>query len=136
MTNCLRFSNLFLQLQRVLGSGSYGVVCRAVEGGTGKFVAIKKISNILGADNSFALRVLRELALLRRLRGHDHIVNLVKVFTPSSTSGPLKNMYDFFLQAVRFFFTPNIVASSFSEKNFSQKTPHADILYLKTLDLT
>ena len=54
-------------LQEVIGKGSYGVVCSAVDTKTGEKVAIKKINNVFD-HVSDATRILREIKLLRLLR--------------------------------------------------------------------
>jgi len=54
-------------LQEVIGKGSYGVVCSAVDSKTGEKVAIKKINNVFD-HVSDATRILREIKLLRLLR--------------------------------------------------------------------
>ena len=53
--------------QEVIGKGSYGVVCSAVDSKTGEKVAIKKINNVFD-HVSDATRILREIKLLRLLR--------------------------------------------------------------------
>ena len=54
-------------MQEVIGKGSYGVVCSAVDSKTGEKVAIKKINNVFD-HVSDATRILREIKLLRLLR--------------------------------------------------------------------
>ena len=54
-------------MQEVIGKGSYGVVCSAVDTKTGEKVAIKKINNVFD-HVSDATRILREIKLLRLLR--------------------------------------------------------------------
>lgn len=54
-------------LQEVIGKGSYGVVCSAVDSKSGEKVAIKKINNVFD-HVSDATRILREIKLLRLLR--------------------------------------------------------------------
>lgn len=51
----------------MIGKGSYGVVCSAVDSKTGEKVAIKKINNVFD-HVSDATRILREIKLLRLLR--------------------------------------------------------------------
>ena len=62
-------------LQEVIGKGSYGVVCSAVDSKTGEKVAIKKINNVFD-HVSDATRILREIKLLRLLRhpGELHLI--------------------------------------------------------------
>lgn len=60
-------SNDLCWMQEVIGKGSYGVVCSAVDSKTGEKVAIKKINNVFD-HVSDATRILREIKLLRLLR--------------------------------------------------------------------
>lgn len=55
------------QIKEVIGKGSYGVVCSALDNKTGEKVAIKKINNVFD-HVSDATRILREIKLLRLLR--------------------------------------------------------------------
>lgn len=55
------------RLKEVIGKGSYGVVCSALDMDTGEKVAIKKINNVFD-HVSDATRILREIKLLRLLR--------------------------------------------------------------------
>ncbi|CAL0310705.1 unnamed protein product [Lupinus luteus] len=66
----------------VIGKGSYGVVCAAIDTHTGGKVAIKKIHNVF-EHISDAVRVLRELKLLRLLR-HPDIVEIKRIMLPPS----------------------------------------------------
>lgn len=54
-------------IKEVIGKGSYGVVCSALDTKTGERVAIKKINNVFD-HVSDATRILREIKLLRLLR--------------------------------------------------------------------
>lgn len=54
-------------IKEVIGKGSYGVVCSAVDTKTKEKVAIKKINNVFD-HVSDATRILREIKLLRLLR--------------------------------------------------------------------
>ena len=54
-------------IKEVIGKGSYGVVCSAVDNKSGEKVAIKKINNVFD-HVSDATRILREIKLLRLLR--------------------------------------------------------------------
>ncbi|KAK6157088.1 hypothetical protein DH2020_011336 [Rehmannia glutinosa] len=58
------------KIQEVIGKGSYGVVCSAIDTHTGEKVAIKKIHDIF-EHISDAARILREIKLLRLLRHPD-----------------------------------------------------------------
>ena len=65
-------------IKEVIGKGSYGVVCSAMDTKTGEKVAIKKINNVFD-HVSDATRILREIKLLRLLRhpGTDSAVMLL-----------------------------------------------------------
>jgi len=66
----------------VIGKGSYGVVCSAVDTHTGEKVAIKKINDVF-EHVSDATRILREIKLLRLLR-HPDIVEIKHIMLPPS----------------------------------------------------
>ncbi|CAL0315877.1 unnamed protein product [Lupinus luteus] len=70
------------KIQEVIGKGSYGVVCSAIDTHTGEKVAIKKIHDIF-AHISDAARILREIKLLRLLR-HPDIVEIKHIMLPPS----------------------------------------------------
>ncbi|ODV59315.1 mitogen-activated protein kinase SMK1 [Ascoidea rubescens DSM 1968] len=80
------------QLQKILGKGSYGTVCSAIDAslsiskgsnqndGSNKEqpikIAIKKVSNIFNKE-VLLKRAVRELKLLRYFKGHKNIINLI-----------------------------------------------------------
>ena len=66
----------------MIGKGSYGVVCSAVDTLTGETVAIKKINDVFD-HVSDAVRILREIKLLRFLR-HPDIVQIKHILLPPS----------------------------------------------------
>lgn len=66
----------------MIGKGSYGVVCSAVDTHTGEKVAIKKINDVF-EHVSDATRILREIKLLRLLR-HPDIVEIKHIMLPPS----------------------------------------------------
>ncbi|KAK4484578.1 hypothetical protein RD792_007162 [Penstemon davidsonii] len=70
------------RIQEVIGKGSYGVVCSAIDTHTGEKVAIKKIHDIF-EHLSDAARILREIKLLRLLR-HPDIVEIKHIMLPPS----------------------------------------------------
>ncbi|KAK2989459.1 hypothetical protein RJ640_023617 [Escallonia rubra] len=70
------------RIQEVIGKGSYGVVCSAIDTHTGEKVAIKKIHDIF-EHISDAARILREIKLLRLLR-HPDIVEIKHIMLPPS----------------------------------------------------
>lgn len=68
------------QIQEVVGKGSYGVVAAAVDTHTGERVAIKKINDVF-EHVSDAIRILREIKVLRLLR-HPDIVVIKHIMLP------------------------------------------------------
>ncbi|KAI0518624.1 hypothetical protein KFK09_006060 [Dendrobium nobile] len=70
------------QIEEVIGKGSYGVVCSALDTHTGEKVAIKKINDIF-EHVSDSTRILREIKLLRLLR-HPDIVEIKHILLPPS----------------------------------------------------
>ncbi|XP_048130618.1 mitogen-activated protein kinase 19-like [Rhodamnia argentea] len=70
------------KILEVIGKGSYGVVCAAIDTHTGEKVAIKKIHGIF-EHISDAIRILREVKLLRLLR-HPDIVEIKSIMLPTS----------------------------------------------------
>ncbi|GAU44066.1 hypothetical protein TSUD_368780, partial [Trifolium subterraneum] len=66
----------------IIGKGSYGVVCAAIDTHTGEKVAIKKIHDAF-EHISDAVRILREVKLLRLLR-HPDIVDIKRIMLPPS----------------------------------------------------
>ncbi|CAI5466126.1 unnamed protein product [Closterium sp. Yama58-4] len=70
------------RLLEVIGRGSYGIVCSAIDTHTGEKVAIKKINDIF-EHVSDATRILREIKLLRLLR-HPDIVEIKHIMLPPS----------------------------------------------------
>ncbi|KAM7262667.1 hypothetical protein ACFE04_000350 [Oxalis oulophora] len=78
------------KIQEVIGKGSYGVVCSAIDTRTGEKVAIKKIHDIFD-HLSDAARILREIKLLRLLR-HPDIVEIKHIMLPP-TSRDFKDIF-------------------------------------------
>ncbi|EYU38234.1 hypothetical protein ABFS82_13G062700 [Erythranthe guttata] len=70
------------KILEIIGKGSYGVVCAAIDTHTGGKVAIKKITDIF-EHLSDAIRILREIKLLRLLR-HPDIVEIKRIILPPS----------------------------------------------------
>ena len=66
--------------EKLLGTGSYGSVCMAIQKSTGKKVAIKRMENIF-EDEIDCKRILREITLLRKLR-HPFVVELIEILEP------------------------------------------------------
>jgi len=71
------------QFVKSLGMGAYGAVCQAKRLEDDEIVAIKKVLKIF-ANESQAKRLLRELALLRKLRGCEQIVGLHDILPPDN----------------------------------------------------
>ncbi|KZV92370.1 kinase-like protein [Exidia glandulosa HHB12029] len=70
-------------LGRELGQGAYGVVVAAEDKISGETVAIKLVTRVF-EKVQLAKRVLREIALLRFLAGHDNITGLIDLDAPGS----------------------------------------------------
>lgn len=70
------------EILEVIGKGSYGIVCSALDRYTGEKVAIKKINGVFD-HISDATRILREIKLLRYLR-HPDIVQIKHIMLPPS----------------------------------------------------
>ncbi|XP_059441410.1 mitogen-activated protein kinase 19-like isoform X2 [Corylus avellana] len=70
------------RILEVIGKGSYGVVCAAIDTHTGEKVAIKKIHDVF-EHISDSIRILREIKLLRLLR-HPDIVEIKRIMLPPS----------------------------------------------------
>ncbi|MCO5587095.1 hypothetical protein L7F22_041041 [Adiantum nelumboides] len=71
------------QILEVVGKGSYGVVCSAIDTHTGEKVAIRKINDIF-EHVSDATRILREIKFLRFSK-HCDIVEIKHILLPPST---------------------------------------------------
>lgn len=70
-----------LRIRKVLGQGAYGIVCSAYDKQSGQTVAIKKIDAF--SDKVVALRTLREIKLLKKLK-HENVILLYEVQKPAS----------------------------------------------------
>lgn len=87
------------ELMRILGKGSYGEVAQAKDiyhsqqgDKQPKYVAIKKIATSYEQDVD-ALHTFREIHLLRRLKGHDCIIQLIDVVAPESEHSIVGDIY-------------------------------------------
>lgn len=98
------------QLKRLLGRGSYGEVAQAIDLKAAKsslstddlqisssrsrsaYVAMKRICNAFDQETD-AIRLFRELHILRRLRGHACVIQLYDVLQPSSDIQHFNNLY-------------------------------------------
>ena len=85
------------KLQRMLGRGSYGEVAQALDlyqGKTDAYVAIKRIQSPFDQEVD-AVRLFREIHILRRLRGHECVIQLLDVVQPPSED--LNDFHDLYL---------------------------------------
>jgi hypothetical protein len=74
------------ELIRILGRGSYGEVAQAVDRDAGRpdaYVAIKRIQSPFDQQVD-AVRLYREVHILRRMRGHECIIQLLDIVQPPS----------------------------------------------------
>ena len=65
-------------LEKVLGQGSYGIVCKAIDTSNNEEVAIKKMFNPFKIPGNI-IRVLREIRLLKFLN-HENIIQIKDLF--------------------------------------------------------
>lgn len=83
------------ELTRMLGRGSYGEVAQAKDlKNDGNFVAIKRITSAFDQEVD-AVRLYREMHILRGLRGHECIIQLLNVVQPPSED--LSDFHDLYL---------------------------------------
>ena len=85
------------EMIRILGRGSYGEVAQAVDKYAGRpdaYVAIKRILSPFDQEID-AVRLYREIHILRRLRGHSCIINLLDVVQPPTDD--LDDFHDLYL---------------------------------------
>lgn len=80
------------QLVKPIGKGAYGIVCAAIDSRTNQQVAIKKIGDIF-ANPLDARRTLREIQILRHVRGHCNIITLLDLFPPSCGIHEFRDVY-------------------------------------------
>lgn len=71
-------------VERLLGTGSYGSVCRAVQMSTGNKVAIKRVKNVF-EDEVDCKRILREITLMRKMN-HPAVVKIIEILEPEDVS--------------------------------------------------
>ena len=62
------------KILKVLGSGTYGTVCKAQNTKTNQIVAVKRIANLFESIHE-SKRILREICLLRRMK-HTNIISI------------------------------------------------------------
>ncbi|KAJ1469091.1 kinase-like domain-containing protein [Baffinella frigidus] len=82
------------ELNKVLGAGAYGCVCRATDHEDEEEVAVKRIEDVF-ISKTDALRILREISILKRLR-HANIVRLLNVINPVDAPAQIRTMYVMF----------------------------------------
>lgn len=85
------------EMVRLLGRGSYGEVAQALDLRAGKpdaFVAIKRIQSPFDQEVD-SIRLYREIHILRQMRGHDCIIQLVDVVQPPTDD--LDDFHDLYL---------------------------------------
>ena len=75
--------------------GSYGFVVSAVDSVTNSKVAIKKVTNTF-EDVVDAKRILRELKLLRHLRGHENVISISDIMIDGDGRSP-DNFQDIYI---------------------------------------
>lgn len=80
------------QLVKPIGKGAYGLVCAAIDTRTNQQVAIKKIGDIF-ANPLDARRTLREIQILRHVRGHSNVITLLDLFPPSTGLNVFNDVY-------------------------------------------
>lgn len=85
------------KLIRMLGRGSYGEVAQAqdlYQEQTDAYVAIKRIQSPFDQEVD-AVRLFREIHILRKLRGHDCVIQLLDIIQPPSED--LNDFHDLYL---------------------------------------
>lgn len=85
------------EMMRILGRGSYGEVAQARDlhaKGENAFVAIKRIQSPFDQEVD-AIRLYREIHILRRMRGHECIIQLLNVVQPPTDD--LDDFHDLYL---------------------------------------
>jgi mitogen-activated protein kinase 1/3 len=70
-------------VERILGTGSYGSVCRALQISTGQKVAIKRVKNVF-EDDVDCKRILREITLMRKMN-HPSVVKIIEIIEPTNS---------------------------------------------------
>jgi mitogen-activated protein kinase 1/3 len=70
-------------VERILGTGSYGSVCRALQISTGHKVAIKRVKNVF-EDDVDCKRILREITLMRKMN-HPSVVKIIEIIEPTNS---------------------------------------------------
>ncbi|CAE7883234.1 lit-1, partial [Symbiodinium sp. KB8] len=78
------------QLVQLVGVGAYGEVAEAVHIPTGDRVAVKRIPDVFSshASETDVRRLLRELFILRHMRGHPNVIGLRDIVAPAVPPTP------------------------------------------------
>jgi len=79
------------KLTKLLGRGSYGVVCAGINTETGEKVAIKKVIKLF-RERTETKRLLREIKLLKFF-DHDNIIKVKELLNPVK----LKNLEELYI---------------------------------------
>lgn len=87
----LRDVNVFLKKHQV-GQGTYGSVFVGQDKETNEIVALKRI-NTEQEENGFPITAIREVKILKALRGHENIVNLREIVTSKDQTEIPKNVF-------------------------------------------
>lgn len=85
------------ELVRILGRGSYGEVAQAIDLHAGRrdaFVAIKRILSPFDQEID-AIRLFREIHILRRMRGHECVIQLQDIVQPPTDD--IDDFHDLYL---------------------------------------
>eukprot|EP00940_MAST-03C_sp_MAST-3C-sp2_P003227 g3227.t1 len=80
------------QQLKIIGAGSYGVVCSAFDTFRKRKVAIKKVANVF-SNLVDAKRIVREIEVNKYLSYHENIVTIVDVMTDPPGSDCFKDLY-------------------------------------------
>lgn len=83
---CSDVAEKFEKLGRI-GEGTYGIVYKARDKVSGKYVALKRCLPHHESSDGFPITTLREISTLRQCQAHENIVQLQEVAVSSSRSG-------------------------------------------------
>jgi len=72
------------KIEKVLGTGAYGVVVSAYDAIKKKKVAIKKIMELFEKEEFQAKRILREILILKHFRDHENLVTILDLIPPKN----------------------------------------------------
>ena len=72
---------------RVVGTGANGVVMRCTDACTGSTLALKRLYHEASSSTGRHPAVLREIAALRALQGHPHIISFLDAFAMEDSRG-------------------------------------------------